>query len=123
MPEKFLYSKYSLFVLLAIFLLLIFALGREGYFNFKTAQEIKELEKKIEELKKDNAELAEMEKYLQSEEFLEKEGRLKLNLIREGEKVIIIKDETENSVATTSQSQKQENPPNPYKWWKYFFGK
>ncbi len=92
MPENFLYSKYSLFVLLLIFLSLIVALGRETYLNFKISQEINKLEQEIEGLKRENAEMAEIEKQLQSKEFLEKEGRLKLNLVRDGEKLIIIKN-------------------------------
>ncbi|MDP2934344.1 MAG: septum formation initiator family protein [bacterium] len=123
MPENFLYSKYSLFALLVIFLLLIIALGRESYFNYQTNQEIKKLQEKIENLEKDNVELAETEKYFQSEEFLEKEARLKLNLIRDGEKLIIVKEEDNNSVEEVGKSRESENISNFRKWWRYFFGK
>ena len=122
MPEKFLYSKYSLFALSVIFFLLIIALGRESYFNYQTNQEIKELQKKIENLQKDNVELTETEKYFQSEEFLEKEARLKLNLIREGEKLIIVKEEEKNSVEEQSEEEKSESVSNFRNWWRYFFG-
>ncbi len=122
MPENFLYSKYSLFVLLLIFLSLIVALGRETYLNFKISQEINKLEQEIEGLKRENAEMAEIEKQLQSKEFLEKEGRLKLNLVRDGEKLIIIKDETKNEGSTSpSETEKTERLSNPRKWWNYFF--
>jgi cell division protein FtsB len=122
MPENFLYSKYSIFALAAIFLLLITALGRESYFNYQTNQEIRGLQGKIEELKKENASLAEMEKYFQSEEFLEKEARLKLNLIRDGEKLIIVK-ENENRPVEENETEKLENLSNFRRWWRYFFGK
>jgi len=121
MPEKFLYSKYSLFALSVIFFLLIIALGRESYFNYQTNQEIKELQKKIENLQKDNVELAETEKYFQSEEFLEKEARLKLNLIRDGEKLIIVKEDEKNSVEEQSEEEKSESVSNFRNWWRYFF--
>lgn len=117
------YSKYSLFASMAIFLLLIIALGRESYINYQTNQEIKELQEKIEELKKSNVELAEMEKYFQSEEFLEKEARLKLNLIRDGEKLIIVKEEEQNSIEEQSEEEKSESVSNFRNWWRYFFGK
>lgn len=122
MSEKFLYSKYSIFALSAIFFLLVIALGRESYLNYQTNQEIKDLENKIEELGKSNSESAELEKYFQSEEFLEKEARLKLNLIREGEKLIIIKEE-QNSTEEQSEEEKSETVSNFRNWWKYFFGK
>ena len=120
--EKFLHSKYSLFILFVVFLLLVIALGRESYLNYQTNQEIKELQKKIEELKKNNVEMAEMEKYFQSEEFLEKEARLKLNLIRDGEKLIIIKEE-ENDLVDDEEKEDSEKIPNFRKWLKYFSGK
>lgn len=117
------YSKYSLFALMVIFLLLIIALGRESYLNYQTDQEIKELREKIEELEKSNTDLAEMEKYFQSEEFLEKEARLKLNLIRDGEKLIIVKEEKQDLVEEQSAEEKSENVSNFRNWWRYFFGK
>jgi len=123
MPENFLYSKYSLFIAVIIFLLVVIALGRESYINYQTNREIKELQEKIEELKKNNLELAEMEKYFQSEEFLEKEARLKLNLIRDGEKLIIVKEEENNLTEGRDEARKMENISNFRKWWRYFFGK
>jgi cell division protein FtsB len=122
MSEKFLYSKYSIFALSVVFLLVLIALGRESYFNYQTNREIKTLQEKIEELQKNNAELAEMEKYFQSEEFLEKEARLKLNLIRDGEKLIIVKED-ENKPAEEDEAKRIENISNFQRWWKYFFGK
>jgi len=123
MPENFLYSKYSPFIAVVIFLLVVTALGRESYINYQTNREIKELQEKIEELKKNNLELAEMEKYFQSEEFLEKEARLKLNLIRDGEKLIIVKEEENNLTEGQDEAKKMENISNFRKWWRYFFGK
>jgi cell division protein FtsB len=123
MPENFLYSKYSVFALSVIFLLLVIALGRESYINYQTDREIKGLQNKIEELKKNNAELSEMEKYFQSEEFLEKEARLKLNLIRDGEKLIIVKEDENNLTKESNSVKETENVSNFRKWWKYFFGK
>ena len=121
MPEKFFYSKYSLVVLMLLFLLLVVALGREGYFNYRTNQEIKRLQQQIDELQKNNSDAAEMEKYFQSQEFLEKEAKLKLNLVREGEKLIIVKQE-ENLPSGESAQNKTENISNIKKWWLYFFG-
>lgn len=123
MPEKFLYSKYSVFVLSVAFILLIVALGRESYFNYKTDQEIKTLQKEIEELQGENAEFSQLEKYFQSEEFLEKEARLKLNLIKDGEKLIIVKEDEGGPSKEESRAEELKNISNLRKWWSYFFGK
>lgn len=101
--------------------MLVVALGRESYFNYQTNQEIKKLQQQIDELQKSNGDLAEMEKYFQSDEFLEKEAKLKLNLIRDGEKLIIVKQE-ENIAAAEVQKEETENISNIKKWWLYFFG-
>ena len=123
MVENFFHSKAFIFGLLIIFILIVIAAGREGYRNYKINQEIKNLQKKIEELSKANTELSEMEKYLQSDEFLEKEARLKLNLIREGEKLIIIKKSEEPRLEEVKSEEVNKKIPNIRKWWEYFFGK
>ena len=122
MAENFFHSKPFIFGLLIIFILVIIAAGREGYRNYKINQEIKNLQKKIDELNKTNTELSEMEKYLQSDEFLEKEARLKLNLIREGEKLVIIKRSEEPKLEEAKPEDRNKKIPNILKWWEYFFG-
>ena len=123
MAENFFHSKPFIFGLLIIFILVIIAAGREGYRNYKINQEIRNLRDKIEVLQKSNEELAEMEKYLQSDEFLEKEARLKLNLIRDGEKLVIIKRSEEPRLGEVKSEEENEEIPNIQKWWQYFFGK
>jgi len=125
MKDNFFQSKYFIFVLAGFLILLIIAAGREGYRNYQISQKIDNLEKRIETLNGSNEELAEMEKYLQSEEFWEKEARLKLNLIKEGEKLVIIKKSEENQISEEEEKETKENGEisNPQKWWNYFFGK
>jgi len=124
MRESFWHSKYFIGILVIFLVLVTIASGREAYRNYKVNQEIKNLEKKIEELQKSNAELGELEKYLQSDEFLEKEARLKLNLIKDGEKLVIIKrPEGESIIEEQKPEEQNKNIPNILKWWEYFFGK
>ena len=117
-----LYSKPFTILLVVILILTIVALGREGYRYFRISQETKDLQKKISDLEKSNKELVEMKKYLESEESLEKEARLKLNLTKLGEKLIIIK-------TSEGRNDEQKQPPAAKKisniqlWWEYFFGK
>jgi len=123
MPDRFLYSKYSTVILVAIFLLVIIALGRETYRNYGINQEIKQLQEKIDELQKSNADFSEMQKYFQSEEFLEKEARLKLNLMKDGEKLIIVKQNESIIAGQDSGEAESGDISNIKKWWQYFFGK
>ena len=121
MKEKFFYSKTFILGLLIVFVLLFVAAGREAYRSYRINQEIKDLQEKIEELNKGNLELAEMEKYLQSDEFLEKEARLKLNVVREGEKLVIIKQPEGETVSEEKQQTEEKEISNIQKWWRYFF--
>jgi len=120
MAKKLLYSKSFIIFLIIIFVLVIVALGRESYRYFKVNQEIRDLEKRIEALEISNEELSRMQEYFQSEEFLEKEARLKLNLTKPGESLIIVKKteeaEGEQEIAIAKEIS------NIQKWWKYFFG-
>jgi len=118
---RLLYSKYFIAFLIIIFILVLIALGKESYRYFKVNQEIKNLEKRISELESNNEELIKMEKYFQSEEFLEKEARLKLNLTKPGEKLIIVKGAEEE--IEEIQQEEQKKISNIEKWWKYFFSK
>jgi cell division protein FtsB len=123
MKENFFSSKTFILGLLIVFILLFVAAGREAYRSYGIGQEIKDLQGKIEELNKSNLELAEMEKYLQSDEFLEKEARLKLNVVREGEKLVIIKQPEGEIVTEEKQIAEERETSNIQKWWRYFFKK
>ncbi len=101
--------------------LAIIAFGRESYRNFGINQEIKDLEKKIKQLKASNEELIGLEEYFQSEEFLEKQARLKLNLTKPGEKVIIIKQIEEDLKELGQKETIAKEISNIQKWWEYFF--
>lgn len=118
---KLLYSKPFLVFLVIILILVVIALGQESYRYFRTSQQIKDLENKIEELKTSNEELAGLEEYFQSEEFLEKEARLKLNLTKPGEKLIIIKQIEEDLEEFEQEQGLAKELSNIQKWWQYFF--
>lgn len=116
---KLLYSKSFIVFLIIVLILVAIALGRESYRYYRVNQEIKALGKRIEELEKSNEEFSRMQDYFQSEEFLEKEARLKLNLAKPGEKLIIVK------VPEGFEGEEDkiiEEVSNIQHWWEYFFG-
>lgn len=120
MKNNFSNSKYSGLILAVILVFVVIALGRESYRYFKISQEIRDLEKQIEEFKKNNDELLKMKDYFQSKEFLRDEARWKLNLVKEGEKLIIISNE-ESLLEENKPEEKQIKTSNIKLWLEYFF--
>lgn len=121
MKNNFSDSKYFSLVLTAILVFVVIAFGRESYRYFKISQEIRDLEKQVEEFKKNNEELSKMKDYFQSREFLQDEARGKLNLVKEGEKLIIISD----GGGLQEEIETEETKPeisNIKLWLEYFFG-
>ncbi len=122
MFKDFTKSKYFIVFLILILILVLIAMGREAYRFYKVSQEITELEKKIEDLKKDNEELSRIKEYFTSSEFLEDEARIKLNMTKEGESVIFISNP--DTIEEESASEEQDIKISNFKlWWQYFFGK
>ncbi|HUT95972.1 MAG TPA: septum formation initiator family protein [Candidatus Paceibacterota bacterium] len=121
MKNNFSNSKYFSLILAVILILVVIALGRESYRYFKISQEIRDLEKQIEEFRKNNEELSKMKDYLQSKEFLQDEARGKLNLVKRGEKLIIISNESDLQEEIKPE-EKENKTPNIKLWLEYFFG-
>jgi cell division protein FtsB len=121
MKNNFSDSKYFSLVLTAILVFVVIALGRESYRYFKISQEIRDLEKQIEEFRKNNEELSKMKDYFQSREFLQDEARGKLNLVKEGEKLIIVSDGGDLQEEIETKETKPEIS-NIKLWLEYFFG-
>lgn len=121
---KLLHSKIFVIFLIVVFIFSVIAFSREFYRSFTVSQQINNLENKIKELKKENNKLSQMENYLQSEDFLQKEARIKLNLTKPGEKLIIVKT-PEQTLNEKNEGQKLpvEKKPNIKLWWEYFFEK
>jgi cell division protein FtsB len=118
--QDFTKSKYFVVFLFLILILVFTAMSKEAYRYYKIGQEIRGLEKKIEDLKNSNEELAKLREYFTSKEFLEDEARRKLNMTKEGESVIIISD----SIASEEDAQQEQQikVPNLKLWLEYFFG-
>ncbi len=83
-------------------------------------QELADLEANISKFENEAVELQEMIKYLESEQSLETQARLNLNLKRPEEDVIVIEkniaSNTSNGLATDTEDEQN----NLYKWLDYF---
>ena len=73
--------------------------------------------------------LNQMLSYFDSQAYLEKEAKDKLNLKKEGESVVIVPEAPtdqsivveENKLEETTQAIEPANENNLIKWWKFFF--
>ncbi len=126
-------NNFSLFsqIIFGIILLLIFLLGlsllkhRQEQQNIN--QNIAQLKKQINQLEKNNKRLEYLISYFQSDNYVEKEARTKLEMKKPGEKVIVVLNNNKKSqaVATSSVATATSSAPKvslPKKWWLYFFG-
>jgi len=77
-------------LIIVIGIVLIVSLSRSILKMFRAKDELKLAEQKIEELQKEAAILTEKKDFYQSEEFIEQEARNKLNMVKEGETVVVL---------------------------------
>ena len=89
--------------------------------------EVADLQNELARLNMDKSDFLKSIDAFSGDFFLEQEARLKFNLRKEGEKVVVIPldDKTGQPELTVTDSQNYEdNPVENFKaWWKYFFGK
>ena len=126
MRRKSYFPKIFLLICIVILVLFSLALGREFVKKRQIDKEIYSLEQEIERLEEDQSEFSELIDYLNTEDFLEKEARLKLGLQKPGETLVVISDD---SFETDEGSKKnldfyeeyEVKQNNLTKWWNYFF--
>jgi cell division protein FtsB len=81
--------------------------------------EISALREESERLRARTLEIRSLKTALGKEEFLEREARTKLNLQKEGERVVIVRRDGAAPEAD-ARPLEQEAWTNPKKWWTYF---
>lgn len=119
---------------LVIIVLISLPLAKNLSRRYKINQEVKDLEREISELENKNSDLKNFVSYLESNQFAEEQARINLGLKKQGEKVVVV---TDNSTAAANPTgtasdvifnipglKKEEAPKpvtNPQKWYRYFF--
>ncbi len=79
-------------LLLAVLLYITYRLSNQVYRQNQINTEIMKLQTEITNLNQENQVLDELIGYLQTDEFREKEAKDKLNLIKEGEQLVLVKE-------------------------------
>lgn len=132
-------KKINRLIAKLVFGVLVAAIVFISVYFVNVFQKKKEVEAEIARLKGEKTALTEKKEelnnlldYFQDQSFIEKEARRKLNMQKDGERVVIVVDENGKSdlSADISESidggankepENKKNPPNHYKWFNFFF--
>jgi cell division protein FtsB len=106
-------------------ILLVLILGAVAFVTFRLYMQKREVDSEIarlteqsESLSRDNGQLSELIKYLDTPEYKEREAREKLNLKRPGEEVVVLPEDAGLGQVASAQTEQSSNPK---KWFSYFF--
>ncbi|HRY52377.1 MAG TPA: septum formation initiator family protein [Candidatus Portnoybacteria bacterium] len=128
--KKFFSSRVVLFLLLLAFVWLSLVLAKAFYKKRQMDQEISSLKTEIEKMDKKGQELNQLLSYFNSQSYLEKEAKDKLNLKKEGESVVMVQGVSSEELAASENVgnlsieaavSEQVEDNNLVKWWKFFF--
>lgn len=127
-------KKIIILALAALIAFVGFAVAKKAWSKYKLEKEIQELQSQIANLEKGNRELEGLIGYLSTDDFLEREARARLNLKKTGEKVAILallekKEEIaggqgDADLALSPKDRVKEKSgwaANAWRWWEYFF--
>ncbi len=82
-------------------------------------REVAKLQNQTEKIKKDNEQLSSLIQYLNTPEYKEKEAREKLNLVKEGEHVVVL---PQGDISGASNLNPDTDKSSKYNlWFDYFF--
>ena len=104
-------NRQSVFTFVLIFAVgfLIYLIARDYPKKLETKRQLEDLENKILVLKKDEERQKNLVEYFNTESYLEKQARLRLNLKKEGEEVVFVYRKDEEPKDETIREQ-NENP-------------
>ena len=117
---RFLLTKTFLFLVVTAIILVGMAVGRVIVQNRTLAREVGKLEAQAAAVELKNTELLELVSRLKSDSFLEREARLKLNLRKPGEEVVVL-EERSGTQAIEGADRQSRGETNLDRWWRFFF--
>jgi len=123
--KRILAVKAFILINIAILFLVTLSFGRELVRNYEIDQEISALEERAVALESRNREIIELAAKLQTDDYLEGEGRMRLSLKKPGEHVAIIPEPGEGDAlapyAEAAVAPESLELSNPRLWIEYFF--
>jgi cell division protein FtsB len=118
--RRVLTSKIFLIVIVAAVVVVGMAVGRAMLQNRLLAREVAALQAEAAGLEEKNAEFFELLKRFQTDSFIEREARLKLNLQKPGEVVYVI-GRSDGRAASATPASRPRAASNLDRWREYFF--
>ena len=111
-------SRFFLFAAFVIATVMAVSFARAYYKDYEVRGQIKALQAEVAELEAQRLESLELLDYVKTDTYAEDVGRTQLGLKKEGERVIIIDAQEQDS---STQVVAAERGPTWRKWWEYFF--
>lgn len=124
--QKLIKSKIFFIFLIAVFLTLVTGIFQKIYYQYEARRELNKLNAELANLSNEKSGLNKLIDYYKNKSNVEKEARVRLNLKKEGEKVVIILPSATSTGGTGKSifgpyGVNLENLPNYKRWWYYFF--
>ncbi len=123
--QQFFGSRWFLILGTVFLIFLLVGYGRMYYQNYLVNKEIARLELEAQNVRAKKSQMLEMLEYSKSQSFVEKQARLELNLVKDGEHVVMVKKLAGTDGGEGRQKNKlvveSEEVFNPLAWWRYFF--
>ncbi len=120
--KKLVRSRIFFIFLIPIFLALLVGIFQQFYHRYQVKKDLDKLDTEIANFNKQKEDLNNLLDYYKNESNLENEARVRLNLKKEGEEVVIILPTATSTESNKISSQRDiENMPNYKQWWYYFF--
>lgn len=116
--------KFFLFISLAVFFLVAYSLVKETRKKYQIQKEVDKLKEEAVSLEQGNQKLKGLIDYFETDNFSEKEAREKLNVKKEGEKLVILKEQEivlDKEEEESGEEDVKPDIPNWLKWFEYFF--
>jgi cell division protein FtsB len=110
-------------VLLGLLAAIGFPLYKNLSSRYRIDKEIEDLKVEIDGLESGNRDLKKLLTYLKSDQFAEAEARLNFGLKKNGEEVVVVKEEGQAAVDRMNDNNSDEELSAWAKWVKYFWGK
>ena len=113
----------KLFMLLALIVLVFLAYATWQNYDKSSGlnKEVAILQAELDKVKTKNLELQELTEYFATDFFVEETARKQLGLAKEGEQVVVIKNDSAN-VRELQNALAENMWENPGRWFGYFFG-
>ncbi len=108
-------------IILAVSLFVIFTLPRSIYTLWKRKDIVKDHQKTLEQVKRENEQLKRDLAEAETPEFIERVAREKLGMLKDGEAIVLLPSTESAIMVQTNELNPTENFPRWKQWWRLFF--